>query len=144
MRRRLRVTASFEPTFDRTSSAYDVLGGLCEQARRWTDWPDVSAYDAWAEGLTREAGRSLRFRDVGRAAVLARGGYDLHVHETGLIPTRSRSWHDFFNAGVWCRLPRAKLALHGAQLEEASKRQTVERQGAGRTRRQDWLTHFDE
>ncbi len=149
MPRRLRVKSSFDSAFAHTSSAYDVLGGVREQTRDWRDWPDVSAYDAWANGLARAAGRSLRFRDVARAAVLARGGYDSHIHETGLIPTRGRSWHDFFNACIWSRLPRAKLAVHAAQLEETSERRRCGQQGAvppgvGRTRRQDWLTHFDE
>jgi hypothetical protein len=144
MPRRLRVQAGFDPAFDRTSGAYDVVGGIREQVRCWTDWPDVSAYDVWASGLARAAGRPLLYRDVGRATVLARGGYDSFIAETGLIPTRSRSWHDFFNACIWSQLPRAKLAVHAAQLEECSLRRRAGHPGAGRTRRQDWLTHFDE
>jgi hypothetical protein len=140
MRRRLRVREAYDPEFFRTSGAYDVLGGaIRKEVARWRDWPDVAAYDAWAANLARVAGRPLLFRDVARASVAARGGYDRFIHETAHIPTRSRSWHDFFNACIWTRLPRAKLAVHSSQLADAQLRA-----GPRRTRRQDWLTHFDE
>lgn len=140
MTRRLRVAQAFDPEFHRASSAYRVLGAaITGEASRWRDWPDVSAYDAWAAALSRQAGRPLVFRDVPRASVAAAGGYDRFIHDTGQIPTRSRSWHDFFNAAIWSRLPRAKLAVHARQLAEGRRRT-----GTARTRRQDWLTHFDE
>ena len=139
-RRRLHVREAYDPEFFRTSGAYDVLGGeIREQVARWRDWPDVAAYDAWAEALARAAGRPLVFRDVARPSVAAHGGYDRFIHATGHIPTRARSWHDFFNACIWARLPRAKLAVHSSQLAEGQLRTSPRR-----TRRQDWLTHFDE
>jgi len=140
MTRRLRVRQAYDPQFHRTSSAYRVLGDeIRERAARWRDWPGVSEYDGWATALSRQAGRSLVFRDVSRARVVQCGGYDRFIHGTGQIPTRARSWHDFFNACIWSRFPRAKLAVHSAQLAEDQHRT-----GARRTRRQDWLTHFDE
>jgi hypothetical protein len=140
IRRRLRVREAYDPEFSRTSGAYDVLGGaIREQVARWREWPGAAAYDAWAATLAQVAGRPLAFRDVSRASVAARGGYDRFIHETGHIPTRSRSWHDLFNACIWTRLPRAKLAVHASQLAEGQLRT-----GPRRTRRQDWLTHFDE
>jgi Protein of unknown function (DUF3025) len=140
VRRRLRVREAYDPGFRHTSSAYDVLGvEIGDEVAGWRDWPDVSGYDAWAGALSREAGRRLTFRDVPRPHVVAQGGYDRFIHETAQIPTRSRSWHDFFNACVWARLPRAKLAVHSAQLVEGAARTSP-----GRSRRQDWLTHFDE
>lgn len=140
MRRRLRVREAYDPEFFRTSGAYAVLGDeIRQQVAGWRDWPDVSAYDAWTDALARAAARPLVFRDVPRPSISAHGGYDRFIHETGQIPTRSRSWHDFFNACIWTRLPRAKLAVHSSQLAESRARTSP-----GRTRRQDWLTHFDE
>jgi hypothetical protein len=134
------VREAYDAEFFCTSGAYDVLGdAIREQASRWREWPDVTAYDAWAGALAHAAGRPLVFRDVARASVAARGGYDRFIHETGHIPTRSRSWHDLFNACIWTRLPRAKLAVHSSQLVECQLRASP-----GRSRRQDWLTHFDE
>lgn len=140
MKRRLRIQPAYARRFHHTSGAYDVLGAdILDRASGWRDWPDVSEYDAWAEALARAAGRPLVFRDVPRASVSAASGYDRFIHATGCIPTRSRSWHDFFNACIWARLPRAKLALHRAQLSEGLARTTAQR-----TRKQNWLTHFDE
>jgi hypothetical protein len=117
-----------------------VLGDdVLTHARAWADWPDVSAYDAWGDRLAQFARRRIVFRDVPRAEVVSRAGYDAFIHDTGIIPTRSRSWHDFFNAGIWSRFARAKLAITAAQLSERALRP-----GPQRTRRQDWLTHFDE
>ncbi|HTV19493.1 MAG TPA: DUF3025 domain-containing protein [Polyangiaceae bacterium] len=140
VRRRLRVREAYDPGFWRTSGAYDVLGAaIRDEVAGWRDWPDVARYDGWASALHREARRPLGFRDVPRASVVARGGYDRFIDETDQIPTRSRSWHDFFNACIWTRLPRAKLAVHAAQRAEGAARTSP-----GRSRRQDWLTHFDE
>lgn len=140
MRRRLSVSQRFEPAFHRTSAAFDVLGpDITRACSAWSDWPAVSAYDAWGADLEALAGRRLRFREAERARVAATGGYDGWIAETGLIPTRARSWHDFFNACIWARFPRSKLAVHRLQLRESQHRP-----GPLRTQRQNWLTHFDE
>jgi hypothetical protein len=140
VRRRLWVAPNYDPSFHRTSSAYAVLGAdILGRATTWSDWPDVSAYDAWAPSPVGSRSQPLIFRDVPRARVLARGGYDPFIRETGVIPTRSRNWHDFFNACIWGRFVRSKLAIHAAQLHECQTRH-----GQARTRRQDGLTHLDE
>lgn len=126
--------------FHRSSNAYEVLGSrIARTTSSWTDWPDVSAYDAWTEELRQTAGAALRFRDVPRGEVSSAGGYDGFIAETGTIPTRTGSWHDLFNAVVWSRFPRAKLSISRRQRAEGQARV-----GASRTRVQDWLTHFDE
>jgi hypothetical protein len=140
VRRRLWVAPAYDPSFHRTSSAYAVLGAdILGRATTWSDWPDVSAYDAWAPSPAGAGSQPLIFRDVPRARVLARGGYDPFIREMGVIPTRSRSWHDFFNACIWGRFSRSKRAIHAAQLHECRTRH-----GQARTRRQDGLTHLDE
>ncbi len=140
MRRRLAVSQRFEPAFHRTSTAFEVLGpAITRASSAWRDWPAVSEYDAWSAELEALAGRGLRFREADRARVATAGGYDGWIEETGLIPTRARSWHDFFNACIWARFPRSKLAVHRLQLRESRHRP-----GPFRTQRQNWLTHFDE
>lgn len=42
--------------------------------------------------------------------------YDASIVEHGVVPTRPGSWHDLLNALVWGAFPRAKRALHAAQL----------------------------
>ncbi|MCX9157895.1 DUF3025 domain-containing protein [Niveibacterium sp. 24ML] len=67
-------------------------------------------------------------------------GYEAGIARTGGVPTRSDDWHDYFNALVWWRFPRAKAALNAAHLAEIDSRA----QGAPRGRRRDALTQFDE
>jgi len=65
--------------------------------------------------------------------------YEKHIHETGQVSTREESWHDLFNALVWCRLPQLKVAMnavHYQHLEEGS--------GGRRGKQRDALTLLDE
>lgn len=65
--------------------------------------------------------------------------YEKHIHETGQVSTREESWHDLFNALVWCRLPQLKAtmnAVHYQHLEEES--------GGRRGKQRDALTLLDE
>jgi hypothetical protein len=140
MRRRRQVDPGYDPSFHRSSAAYGVLGRrILSEARLWTDWPELSHYDSWAENLRALSGRELSFGEVERSGVAAAGGYDLFIEGTGVIPTRRRNWHDFFNACIWARFPRTKL--------KALSRSVTERRARQHTRRSallDWLTHFDE
>jgi hypothetical protein len=65
--------------------------------------------------------------------------YEKHIYETGEVSTRENSWHDLFNALVWCRLPRLKAAmnaLHYASLDGEK--------GGNRGKLRDALTLLDE
>ena len=74
------------------------------------------------------------------AALLADGlHYEQRIAERGVLATRERNAHDFFNALVWLRHPQLKHALN--------TRQVADLRVAGpklRTRGQCALTHFDE
>jgi hypothetical protein len=117
---------------------------------QFTDWPSVEDYDAI---LAARAG--VRFRPQAptprrarRAGRPAPRRYDAVICEEGVVPTRAKSWHDFFNALVWAAFPRAKRALHLRQyhLGQYHLRQC---QAAGnglarRTREGDGLALLDE
>jgi DUF3025 family protein len=140
MRRRRQVDAGYDPQFRRTSAAYDVLGErILADSGGWTDWPELGRYDGWTEDLCVLSGRSLRFSAVERSRVAAAGGYDLFIETTGLIPTRPRNWHDFFNACIWARFPRMKLRTLARSVEERRARLQPKRSALS-----NWLTHFDE
>ncbi len=72
--------------------------------------------------------------------------YDGQIVLSGVVPTRSGSWHDFFNVLVWASFPRAKEALHRRQYEAHAARVTspVLRLPGARTREQDALAMVDE
>lgn len=64
--------------------------------------------------------------------------YEVHLYETGRVPTRPGNRHDLFNALCWLAFPRTKArinALHAAQIP---------REGGRRGRLRDLLTIFDE
>jgi len=60
-------------------------------------------------GTFSRHGSAIRFVP---AAELPGVDYERHIYLTGQVPTRERSWHDLFNALVWCRLPRMKAAMN--------------------------------
>ena len=67
-------------------------------------------------------------------------GYEERVHARGEIMTRPDNWHDFFNALVWLRFPRAKRALNDVHLRFIRRSGTRAQRGPVR----DALTQFDE
>lgn len=82
-----------------------------------------SLNDCLLPATVNHEGRLVRFVP---ASALPGVDYERHVFETGQVPTRENSWHDLFNALVWCRLPRLKSAmnrLHHEQLENEKSSQ---------------------
>ncbi len=78
-------------------------------------------------------------RFVPQAALPADEPYERFIFDTGQVPMRE-GWHDFFNALVWMRLPRAKRRLNQLQAAE------IARDGVRGTRGpvRDAATVFDE
>ena len=65
--------------------------------------------------------------------------YEKHIYETGEVSTRENSWHDLFNALVWCRLPKLKAAMNARHYEEVDQER-----GGRRGKLRDALTLLDE
>lgn len=42
--------------------------------------------------------------------------YEVHIAQTGEVPTRSENWHDLLNALVWCAFPLTKTAITNRHL----------------------------
>jgi hypothetical protein len=64
--------------------------------------------------------------------------YEVQVHRTGRVATRTENWHDLFNALAWLAFPRTKAAINALHADE------IPREGARRGRVRDMLTLFDE
>lgn len=87
---------------------------------------------------TRNAlGLPLRFTAPDRP--LPARAYEMHILQTGQVPTRADTWHDVLNALVWLRFPHFKSALNSAHGEAIA----VEA-GTRRGPRRDALTVLDE
>jgi hypothetical protein len=65
--------------------------------------------------------------------------YEAFIARTGRVPTRD-NLHDFFNACVWLRFPRAKARMNALHVAQLALPQPGGRRGALR----DALTVFDE
>jgi hypothetical protein len=66
--------------------------------------------------------------------------YETRVYARGKVLTRSRNWHDLFNALVWITFPRSKAAINRHHYRELLARQGEGLRGTPR----DVLTLFDE
>jgi hypothetical protein len=103
-------------------------------------WPTHEELTALAAGVETSRGRPVRF--VPPRTEPDRRYYELHIGETGEVPTREASWHDLFNALQWNPLPNTTAqinAQHAAILEEGG-----EAEARHRSPPRDSLTLFDE
>ncbi len=66
--------------------------------------------------------------------------YEKRVFAYGKVLTRSRNWHDLFNALVWISFPKTKAAINRHHYREMQSREGGEARGPVR----DALTLFDE
>jgi len=64
--------------------------------------------------------------------------YEIEIFETGRIPTRPESLHDWFNALAWLAFPRTKARINAMHAAE------IPREQGKRGRLRDLLTIFDE
>jgi hypothetical protein len=89
------------------------------------------------DALTAAAAAPVRF--VAQEQLPAGTPYEQFIFETGQCPVRP-GLHDFFNALVWMRFPRAKAALNRLQAAEIARHGIGARRGPVR----DAITVFDE
>jgi hypothetical protein len=82
------------------------------------DWRAALTKAARMRGVVSGRGAPIRFvaaDDAGDSP------YELHIAETGRVPTRAH-WHDAFNALIWLAYPRAKAALNRRQADQIEAR----------------------
>lgn len=65
--------------------------------------------------------------------------YEMHIHQTGKIPTRN-NLHDWFGACVWSVFPKSKAVLNHVHIQQMAQ----DGQSGGRNRVRDAITVFDE
>jgi hypothetical protein len=118
------------PVFDTLQPAHLAL---CRQP----DWPDVDDLNTLWHAPENRFGKPYRF--TAQEALADGLHYERRIFDQGLIATRSRNWHDLFNAFIWMRYPRIKAALNVRQCQDIAE--VGDKQ---RTRSQCALTHFDE
>lgn len=88
------------------------------------------------DGLQSQGGHSIRFVP---STELGDTGYEYRIYTTGRVSTRPDNWHDLFNALVWMRFPRIKVAMNALHY-----RAWDEQHDGRRGKVRDALTLFDE
>ncbi|MCX8005737.1 MAG: DUF3025 domain-containing protein [Burkholderiaceae bacterium] len=92
------------------------------------DWRAAASRAARLNGVTSGRGRPIAFVAADDAGDTP---YELHIAQTGRVPTRDNR-HDAFNALMWLAFPRTKAALNARQADEIERRGIGPRRGAVR------------
>ena len=100
------------------------------------NWPDTATLTRLAaeRGVVNSHGLPIHFvsgHTPGPALA-----YETTIHNSGTVPTRSRNWHDFFNALVWLNWPHTKAAFNALHIRAGV--------ASVRSRPRDALTLLDE
>lgn len=89
-----------------------------------------------ADSLCSAGGSAIRFV---ASTELEDGAYERRIYTSGQVSTRPDNWHDLFNALVWVRFPRTKVAMNSLHFNAPTNSNSNSR---GSLR--DALTLFDE
>jgi hypothetical protein len=132
------------PRFHEKRPLFAPIAGAASRFDDCEEWPSLFAMNERLAPLrfvidVKKTGRRARKRAATGPL------YDARIQHEGVIPTRERSWHDFFNACVWATFPNAKQALSARQLafKEAALAKHSRLPNA-RSRDEDRLTMLDE
>jgi hypothetical protein len=102
-----------------------------------TQQPDCGRLNSLLpEWLKTESGHSILFVP---STELDDGAYEQRIYNTGQVSTRPDNWHDIFNALVWMRFPRIKIAMNTLHFHA-----WPEQKDGARGKLRDALTLFDE
>jgi hypothetical protein len=136
----MRYLAPERGRIDTQVFAHPVFEQLHESQHhlcRSENWPEIPALNALWQAPVNAAGFPFRFVDQDDLQDDAH--YEQRIAHTGAIATRTRNWHDLFNAFIWMRYPAVKQALNARQVTDI-----VQVGPKQRTRGQCALTQFDE
>jgi len=143
----------WNPAWAERHAAFAPLRAVAARFTADAAWPSIARWNdvladlalASATGapirFVRQPPRPRRARVTGPHAI-----YDVRVHECGEVPSRERSWHDFFHMLCWATYPRAKAALAARQSHaiRASVPVGARRLPNARSRERDALAMLDE
>lgn len=127
----------WDPHFLRRSPIFDELQPLLRH-HSWDNWPSCDQLnELLPPAAQNDQQQQIRF--IPQLDAMDELYYEEWIYERGLCPTRIASWHDFFNAIIWCLFPQTKRELNAQHVADIASHGRQ-----GRTRRRDALTMFDE
>jgi hypothetical protein len=137
----------------RESEAFDALRAAEAPVLARGAWPTIAEYTLMLAGACTTSGlRLVAAADSAsksrrrKAVITPCSRYDGRIYFQGELPTRTGSWHDYFNVLSWCAFPRFKAAINEAQVAELMPLFDVPRKTmpGARTWEQDRLAMIDE
>lgn len=137
---------SWNPNFIELSPIFNSFANLREYFSNQQCWPEPADLNKFCNSqnlkILTQSKKPICFAPQIQGKNAAEQCYESEIYLTGRIPTRTRNWHDFFNALVWQIFPRAKSVLnhlhYQAQLIELSNK------ASNRSKLRDAATLFDE
>lgn len=136
------MAASAPPAWNRwdllASPAFATLAPLIEQLPE-DHFPTLAELNKICDAREVASGNGVPIEFVPQEAKTDEP-YETRVYARGKVLTRSRNWHDLFNALVWITFPRSKAAINRHHYREMLARQAEGLRGTPR----DVLTLFDE
>ncbi len=102
------------------------------------DWPSCDSFNQCLTGRLYNSSR-LDLTFIDQHGLHDGLNYEERINKLGIVSTRLRNWHDFFNALCWFQWPRSKAEINRLHCQD------IEKFGLHpRTKRRDLLTHLDE
>lgn len=147
-----RAVDRWDPRIDAAHPALAPLSAAMAAFRGHEDFPPLAAWNAGlGDGLCAGSGQPIRF--VQQPRKRRRGErfcfddlYDERIWTRGEVPSRPRTWHDFFNMLVWRSFPRLKAAINRRQRAalQVHVDPDARRLPSARTKEMDALAMLDE
>lgn len=133
------MSDSWNPIFYQHHPSFAQLLPLLTSLSSTSTWPLCATLNAGLPAhLTNANQKLIQFTPQDASLPYRELYYEQRIFDHGLVSTRA-NWHDFFNALIWQRYPRLKLAInerHVADIKQLPHK--------ARTPQRDALTIFDE
>ncbi len=128
----------WQPGFLQASPLFEPLRAVGQTVEKLARWPTLDDLNALlSPDIRTRSGVPVSFVPQGAKPRSMEERYEVRIHHTGEVQTRTENWHDLFNALVWLAFPRTKAAINDLHFRAAG--------GDGnRGALQDALTLFDE
>jgi hypothetical protein len=107
-----------------------------EKTTQLDDWPSIAAYNLLAKKFFSNIPLACKVEFQTQEPHMR---YETYVNINRIVPTRSNSWHDFFNNLSWLTWPKMKTAIVKRTCQDSAKDEIKKR-----TSIQNTLAHFDE
>lgn len=141
---------AWRPDFVGDHSIFEPFRVMGIDFKNFPEFPNLEQINELHKALKIESCFGPNFRFIpqaprARRRRLEQESYEQLVFRTGSVPTRSRSWHDLFNALSWMLFPKTKHAIIHRTIEINHKvDQQSAKAGRVRSREQERMAMFDE